>query len=187
MRKKGTAATGKLSLTARQRERLLQAWRTAAEARLYRRLHALVQIDRGKPVSHVAKELEVSRVTVHRWLRRFLDSRDPWDVSDRSGRGRPCRWTAELQALVEQALQAPPSQAGHLSTHWTLPLVQEHLLQRSGQRLSLSTLRRHLHGLDFAYKRPRHRLQPDPEYRKKTGPTDAPGGAGPSDGAVGPG
>ena len=71
------AATGKLPLTPRQREHLLQALRQATEARLYRRLLALVQIDRGKPVAQVAEELMVSRMTVHRWLRRYLRCRDP--------------------------------------------------------------------------------------------------------------
>jgi hypothetical protein len=115
-----TAATEILPLTARQRERLLLALRQAADARLYRRLLALVQVDRGKPVSQVAEELLVSRMTVYRWLRRYLSCRDPWGLDDRAGRGRRSSWTPELQSLLEQALQAPPPERGYRGARWTL-------------------------------------------------------------------
>jgi transposase len=185
MRKAASTATGFLAITARQRERLHRDLKTATDARLYRRLLALVQIDRGKSVSLVARELEVNRITVHRWLRRFLDARDPVAVADRAGRGRPPLWSPQMQTLLEQAIRLPPSHAGHLSTQWTLPLLQEHFLRMTGQRLSLTTLRRRLHGLDYVYKRPRYRLQPDPEYRKKTPITDASGWSLPRDRGVG--
>ena len=156
------AATGKLPLTPRQREHLLQALRQATEARLYRRLLALVQIDRGKPVAQVAEELMVSRMTVHRWLRRYLRCRDPWGLVERAGRGRPRLWTPQLESLLEQALRASPTELGYRGARWTLPLLQAHLLQQGGPRLSVWTLRRQLQRLGLVDQRPRLQLPTDP-------------------------
>lgn len=159
---------GKLPLTEHQRAGLLAALHQAHDARQYRRLLAIVLVDRGKPIAQVARDLDISRVSVHLWLRRYLQSRDPAGVADRLGRGRRGLWNKTLEALLEQVVQKLPSQLGYRATQWTVPLLREYLQTTSGQMLSVSTLRRHLRALDYVYKRPRHKLQRDPAYQKKT-------------------
>jgi transposase len=53
-------------------------------------------------------------------------------------------------------------------------LLRDILATRIGMHVSDATLRRALHRLDHAWKRPRYVLQPDPEREKKTqdSPTD---------------
>lgn len=160
--------TGKLPLSPEQRRTLRQLMRTTSEVRLYRRLMALILVDRGQAVTDVAKLLGVSRASVHNWLQSYLRSLDPAALSDRPGRGRRSSWNASLQDLLEQALAVPPLVMGYRATGWTLPLLAEHLERLTLQRLSVSTLRRQMHARGLRFKRPRYSLVPDPEYRKKT-------------------
>jgi transposase len=169
-RRREAEPTGKLPLTERQRNHLLQTLHHTSDARLYRRLLALVQLDRGKPVEEVAQLVDAGRTSIYRWLQRFLAEADPQAVRDRPGRGRPRLVDASLLHQVEQALEAPPGRFGYLETGWTLPLLCEHLERVSDKSISTATLRRSLRAADFVYKRPRYRLEPDPEYEKKSRP-----------------
>jgi transposase len=160
-------------LTAHQRRRLLETLHHTLDAKLYRRLLAIVQLDRGKPATQTAQLLDVGRASIYRWLKRYLRQRDPQAVSDRPGRGRPRLVDAPTQQLLERTLKVPPAQFGYLETGWTLPLLSEHLARVADRTISPLTLRRTLHELDFAFKRPRYRLEPDPEYEKKSEPWSA--------------
>ena len=164
-----TDLTGKLPLTPHQRRRLLDAMRHTPDARLYRRLLALVQVDRGRTVAETAQWLGFTRASIYLWLQRFLRERDPWGLADRPGRGRPLQVDESMQQLLERSLAAPPAKLGYLATGWTLPLLSEHLGRVSGKSVSPSTLRRTLRAMDYSFKRPRYDLEPDPEYEKKDG------------------
>jgi hypothetical protein len=65
----------RLGLTARERRKLAQALVQCQEARHYRRLLALQELDRGQPVAAVAKSLEVSRQSVHTWIQTYRRTR----------------------------------------------------------------------------------------------------------------
>ena len=168
MSQKKPDEAGKLPLTPHQRRNLLRSLRTTSDARLYRRVLALVLVDRGQTVCSVAKTLRVGRASVHNWLRRFRLTHDPQGLLDRPGRGRHSIWTDELTDLLEQALAVPPASLGYVANGWTLPLLREHLERLSGQRLSESTLRRQMRARGMRYKRPRYILEPDPEAKKKS-------------------
>lgn len=167
MSQKKPDEAGKLPLTPHQRRSLHRSLRTASDARLYRRVLALVLVDRGQTVCSVAKTLGVGRASVHNWLRRFRLTHDPLGLLDRPGRGRHSIWSDELTDLLEQALAVPPASLGYVAHGWTLPLLREHLERLSGQRLSESTLRRQMRARGMRYKRPRYSLEPDPEAKKK--------------------
>jgi hypothetical protein len=47
-------------------------------------------------------------------------------------------------------------------------LLQEALQRRTGDYFADSTIRRALRRLDYVWKRPRYRLEPDPQREKKT-------------------
>lgn len=162
------APTGKLPLTAHQRRQLLQALRSTHDAKLYQRLLAVIEVDRGRPVAQITAMLRVGRASVYLWLRRYLQHRDPAAVADRSGRGRPSGFDTALQDLLEQSLAQPPLTWGYDATGWTIPLLCEHLGRLTDRVLSPRTLRRYLHAHRYVFKRPRYRLEPDPDYRKKS-------------------
>ena len=68
---------------------------------VYSRLLICQRVASGRPAAHVAKELGVSRPTVHKWLRRFAEE-GPAGLQDRPS--RPHRCPHRLPARVEQKI-----------------------------------------------------------------------------------
>lgn len=157
-----------VQLTAVQRRRLRNELRHAQDASHYRRLLAILELDRGKSVAEVADLLQVARQSVYNWAGAFAADWDPAALQDRYGTGRPSVWTEQLRARLLAGLQQRPDQLGYPGLNWTVPLLQEYLHQSAGQWLSDDTIRRELDRLGYVWKRYRYVLPPDPEREKKT-------------------
>ena len=157
-----------VQLTASQRRRLRGQLRRAADASYYRRLLAILELDRGQAVAEVAALLQVTRQSVYNWARSFEACPDPAALQDRYGVGRPSAWTEDLQALLLAGLQQRPDELGYAGVNWTVSLLQEHVYRRGGRWLSDDTIRRELDRLGYVWKRYRYVLPPDPEREKKT-------------------
>jgi transposase len=165
-----------VQLTSSQRRRLRVQLRSAEASRFYRRLLALLELDRGKSVSEVAASLDVTRQSVYNWASTFAACPDPAALRDRYGIGRPSVWTEELQALLLDSLEQRPDELGYAGLNWTVALLREHLHRHGGRRLSDDTIRRQLDQLGYVWKRFRYVLPPDPEREKKTRHPASPAG-----------
>src|SRR5262249_36631516 len=137
-------------------------------ASYYRRLLALLDLDRGRAAAEVAASLGVTRQSVYNWACTFAARPDPAALRDHYGVGRPTAWSDGLEALLLDALRRRPDERGYAGVNWTVPLLQEHLERRGGVRLSDDTVRRRLDRLGYVWKRFRYVLPPDPEREKKT-------------------
>src|ERR671938_1040408 len=73
------------------RRRLAAALETAREARVYRRVEALLLVAEGQTVAETARRCHVDRSSVHRWLARYDAGRDATALADRPRSGRPRR------------------------------------------------------------------------------------------------
>lgn len=173
--------------TPAQRRRLHAALKRAHDARLYKRLLALVELDRGRSVTDVAAMLDTSRTSVYSWLDAFSDSSDPLSLQDRPRPGRPSLWTDTLQALLQEALERSPQLYGYEANDWTVPMLIDYLERVTAQTLSEDSIRRQLHQMGYCWKRPRYVLQPDPDLEKKAPHPTAAIPTGPTDAAVGRG
>jgi transposase len=162
------AAMSIVQLTSSQRRKLRDHLRRAQDASHYRRLLAVLELDRGKTAVEVADLLRVTRQSVYNWARSYAACPDPVALHDHYGIGRPSAWTEELRALLLASLEQRPDALGYAAVNWTVPLLQEHLYRRGGRWLSDDTIRRELDRLDYVWKRCRHVLPPDPEREKKT-------------------
>ncbi len=160
-------------ITAPRRRALERQLRSAADARVYRRTLAVLEVARGRPVGDVARSLGVTRQSLHNWLAAYARNLDPHDLADAPRPGRPPLWTPDLRDRIRAALAQPPDRLGYRATDWTVPLLREHLAVRAGVRPSDAALRRWLHALGYAWKRYRYVLPPDPEREKKTRPPAA--------------
>ena len=156
-----------LTLTQLQQRALAQQLHATADARVYRRTLALLQVAHGRPVVEVAGLLRVGRRSVQRWLAAYRQARRPQSLADRPGRGRPLLFSAEDLAFLEHSLRHTPRHWGYLPGRWTIPLLQQHLAGRGLPACSSDTLRRYLDAHDWVWKRPRYVLEPDPEKEKK--------------------
>jgi transposase len=157
-----------LTLTAAQRRRLRRQLHQTPDARVYRRTLALLEVGQGKPVADVARTLQVARRTVYYWVEAYAQGHDPAALIDAPRPGRPSLWTEEARSLLCELLAGPPDRRGYFAANWTVPLLREELRHGTGARFSDDTLRRELHRLGYAWKRPRYVLAPDPEEEKKT-------------------
>lgn len=157
-----------VQLTSSQRRKLRTELRRAADARYYRRLLAILELDRGQTVAEVAASLQVTRQSVYNWACSFAACPDPAVLQDHYGVGRPSVWTEELQTLLLTSLPQRPDELGYVGVNWTVPLLQEHLYRHSGRWLADDTIRRELDGLGYVWKRFRYVLPPDPQREKKT-------------------
>lgn len=157
-----------IELTAREEERLREIVQSARDARLYRRVLAVLQVAHGQSVEEVAAILGVHRGNIYRWIQAYAQARDPGVLADQPGRGRPSRWGPQEQEQLLATLRTPPQDLGYAPVQWTVPLLLEHLQEQGIGDCSQSSLRRQIHALGWVWKRGRHKLAPDPEKEKKT-------------------
>src|SRR3954449_10657435 len=101
-----------VQLTSPLRRRLRDQLRHAQEASHYRRLLAVLELDRGRSVAAVADLLRVTRQSVYNWASAFVACPDPTALQDHYGPGRPSAWTAELRALLLASLGQRPDEWG---------------------------------------------------------------------------
>jgi transposase len=158
----------KWKLSPPERGALRKRLQATDDARECRRCCALLQLDRGLAVSDVAREFGVSRQTLYNWSHRFRKSASQ-DLRDRDREGRPTVWTGERTQKLELALDAMPREFGFEAVGWTAELLQTYLNQELGFDVSLTSIRRQLHTLDYVWKRHRYILAPDPQREKKNG------------------
>jgi transposase len=155
-------------LTASQRRKVRTKLRQTHDVRLYRRLLALLEFDRGTSVRAIAELLGVSCQSVYNWIARFQEGSDACELSDAPRSGRPPRAGEVVNVLLQTLLILSPDWFGYHATHWTVPLLKNQLRQNTGEQYSSDTIRRRLHELGYVWKRPRYVLAPDPEREKKT-------------------
>lgn len=155
--------------TAAQRLALETQLELTQDASIFGRTLALLEVDEGRAVQEVARELQVHRSNVYRWIERFAAEKRPEALERKPGQGRPRQWTQEAEEWLAWALEKPPIAVGYAANGWTLPLLQGFLAGCLPQMddLSLTTLRRRLHEMGYVWKRFRYVLAPDPQEAKK--------------------
>src|SRR5215210_8607350 len=135
------------------RKRLAAALSTAREARVYRRLEALLLVAEGHPVA--ARRCRVNRSSVHRWLAQYQAEHEATALRDRPRSGRPRLHHTLTPRRLGAALARDPRRCGYQATSWTVPLLAHDLATR-GIAVSPRTLRRRLHEAGYRWKRPRY-------------------------------
>src|SRR3954470_9571892 len=137
------------------RKRLAVALETAREARVYRRVEALLLVAEGQTVTEAARRCHVDRSSVHRWLRQYGAGRNAAVLADRSRSGRPRQRSRLTPQRLAAVLARDPRRCGYQATSWTVPLLA-HDLAAKGIAVSPRTLRRRLHEAGYRWKRPRY-------------------------------
>jgi transposase len=110
--------------TSGQRRSLEEELKLAPDGEVLRRVLALLEVDKGRPVEEVARELGVGRSSVYRWIERYASERRIQALERRPGQGRPGKSTAALEEYIRKALSGPPLEWGYPANGWTLPLLQ---------------------------------------------------------------
>jgi transposase len=155
------------ALTYWQRRHLERQLQSTQQARVYRRTLAVLEVASGQPVASVAARLRVTPRAVYNWLAAYSRDNDPTVLEEGTRSGRPTLFAQSHRDLLEGLLAASPQEHGYPDTTWTVPLLQFHFRQHAHLLASEDTIRRELWRLRYSWKRPRYRLDPDPEARGK--------------------
>src|SRR5262245_10542967 len=94
------AIMGKLGLTAYQQRTFRQLFLRTTDARLQRRLLVILEVEQGKPVSELARLLNVTPQSAYNWIDRFRRHGGAAGLVDQYGIGRPTLWTDERVAVL---------------------------------------------------------------------------------------
>lgn len=155
-------------LSRRHRRQLEEQLRRTRDAHVYRRALAILEWDRGRPISQIARMLGVNRRSVYRWIESYSEASDPTALEDDARPGRPRQWSEECSVWLQAFLRTSPVDLGYFAVNWTVSLLQECLELSTRLRFSDDTVRRALKTQGYTWKRTRYVLAPDPEREKKT-------------------
>ncbi|MBA3441748.1 MAG: helix-turn-helix domain-containing protein [Pyrinomonadaceae bacterium] len=150
--------------------RLSQAAAQAVEARVFRRLQAVLLVAEGRSFDEAAQITGLSRRTVYYLVDRYLHGHQVSVLHDESRSGRPPVARSITKARILRQLQRSPLRLGYLTNVWTVELLAHHLSQRYGCPITPHTLRRRMKQIGLECKRPRYVYsEKDPHRAQKKG------------------
>lgn len=144
--------------------------RQTKDARLYRRLQAVLLMAQDRPIAEVAQITATKQWSVYSWVKRYLRSHDSEGLRDLPRSGRP-RVAKEITgARIMQEIKRSPMELGYNATGWTVSLLGQHLRAKYGNSFSDVTLRKRMRELGLRWKRPRYVYSTkDPNRAQKKG------------------
>lgn len=117
----------------------------------------------------IARIFDTTDLTVRFWLRRFT-AEGPAGLYDAPRSGRPRHVTPEVIEQIDRMIRRDPEREGSLATFWTVAMVVLALVNKLRLRLSPSTVRETLHGMDLRWGRPRlgmpRKVDPDKAHKQ---------------------
>jgi len=141
-----------------------------AEAREVERARIILLASKGKRVPAIARELELTGITVRTWLKRF--NNDGFDgLTDRPRSGRPATYSAEQVAEVIATALSDPQQLGQPFACWTLDRLETYLNEEKKIEIKRSRIDELLiaEGLRWRTQETWFGERVDPEFAKKRG------------------
>ena len=156
---------GSISLSAKERKVLLQAYRNGTHLRISRRAHIVLLRSEGWTWQQIQAALFCSSDLIADTLQRFRTGRLTALLEEQ-------RSSAPMPAWLEKARQwitsNSPRDFGYFRSRWSCELLANLLAWERGIRLSAETVRRGLKRLGFVWRRPRPVVGPtDPEHPRK--------------------
>lgn len=126
----------------------------AGDARLVRRITALVLIVRQQSVAEVADLLHLGESTLYAWLHAFL-LEGCASLHYRRPPGRPAKLTPTQKGDLKALLTAGPEAAGYPTGCWTSTVIQDLIEREFGVRYNVHYLADLLYNLGFSYQKAR--------------------------------
>jgi len=155
---------------ARDRQRLSRALNQTSEARVFRRIQAVLLIAQGRSFADVGQITGLALRSVYQLVNRYLQSHQVASLQDQPRSGRPPAAPDLTAAQILRELRRPPLRLGYRTNTWTVETLAQHLNERYHCTIAPWTLRRRLKELDLVCKRPRYFFsEKDPHRAQKKG------------------
>jgi len=130
----------KVTLSAQEHQQLVEAIKTATNARLRMRCQAVLMAARGRPHGHIAEDLAVSVRTLQRWLNRD-QQHGLSGLAIRWASGRAAKMPASLAAEILAWVRQGPAGCGLARANWTYEELAIYLYHVKGLSVSTTTMR----------------------------------------------
>jgi transposase len=134
-------------------ERLRQAYATG-NLRLIRRIHALLQIADGQPLTNVTEMLNLGEQTVRDYIRAFVLKGVNSLVYKRPP-GRPPKLTKTQRREPAKLIEDGPEKAGYESGCWTALMIQDLIERRFAAVYHPHYICELLRHMDFSFQKAR--------------------------------
>jgi transposase len=149
---------------------LSDALSKTAEARLFRRIQAVLLIAEGRSFTEVAQITGLSLRSVYHLVDRYLQSHRVESLQDCPRSGRPPDAPELTEARILRELRRSPLKLGYRTNVWTAETLAHHLGVRYQCKIAPWTLRRRMKGMNLVCKRPRYFYEEkDPNRAQKKG------------------
>jgi transposase len=143
-------------LDGRDRQRLTKALAQAREARLFRRLQAVLLVAQGRNPVEVTQITGLSRRSVYYLLGRYLHSHHAADLADQPRAGRPPEAPELTRPRILRELRRSPLKLGYRTNVWTVGTLAHRLNERYHCSIGPWALRQRMKRSGLACKRPRY-------------------------------
>lgn len=156
---------GSIQLTAQERKTLLQTYRAGSSARAARRAHVVLLRADGRTWQQIRELLYCSNDLIAEVVRRWNEGRVGAVVGELASAVPLPLW---MKVIARWVSERTPQDFGFFRSRWSCEILAEILAWEQGVHVSAETIRRRLHQLGFAWRRPRPVVGPtDPEYAQK--------------------
>lgn len=156
---------GSIRLSAKERKTALSSYRSSRSARVARRAHVLLLLDGGWSYRRIMEATFCSSDLIASVKDRFLEAGLAAALDELSDEPPIPFWKI---AVVGWVLNQTPRDFGYFRNRWTCELLAQVLDARYAVQIGDEAIRRALHELGFAWRRPRPIVGPtDPDYDAK--------------------
>lgn len=159
---------GSICLSRSERKTALSIYRGGGDARVARRAHVLLLLEGNWSYRQIMEALLCGSDFVATVKQRFLEAGFEAALAEPDDQRRPIPyWQVAILGWLEHKT---PQDFGYFRSRWTCQLLAGVLWEEHGLRIGDEAIRRRLHELGFAWRRPRPVVGPtDPEYAVKLG------------------
>jgi transposase len=158
---------GSIRMTASERKTALSVYRGSGNARVARRAHLLLLLDDGHSYRHIMSVTYASSETIAGVKSRYAQGGLEAALADEDEQDESAVpfWQVVVAGWV---LNKTPRDFDYFRSRWTCELLADLLDEQHDIQISGETVRRGLHALGFAWRRPRPVVGPeDPDYDQK--------------------
>jgi transposase len=168
MRKSSSPAA--LGFGARDRRQLAKALAEVADARLFRRIQAVLLVAQGRRFREVAQITGLGHRSVYRLVGHYLNAHRVWSLADAPRSGRPLEAPEIKRPQILEELRNSPLALGYRTNVWTVATLAHRLSERYQCSLGPWALRERMRQIGLVCKRPRYYYsEKDPHVAQKKG------------------
>jgi transposase len=132
----------------------LQRAYKAGDAKMVRRITALLSLSKGEKVSDIAATLGVAPSSVYEWLKRLMVEGVAGLKPNWKG-GRPAKLTPNQRKRLAEMIDAGPQAAGFRSACWNSAMIQELIQREFGKLYNVHYVSELLKNLGFSFQKAR--------------------------------